>query len=240
MTNPLTMLQVSTRNHRMTILREDGLYRHIRFQEPGTSMWHFDLVTWPGHLVITGDLEDFHFARVEDMFEFFRGPVGRINPGYWAEKLRGPQRYQSYSFEQLKRRVYEKFRNWCSLRPGPHAPLWQDLRYKLLDDDYVRYDESSARTALAQFRHTQASGARFEFSDVWDWDLNEFDYHFLLSLHAIVWGINWYDTVKAGGFDVPPETTGVRTRNPAPAPRTPELVTAAPTCITVTPRGDLL
>lgn len=228
----LKMLQVSTKDHRMKIIRDEGLYRHIRFQEPGTSIWHFDLVTWPGHLVITGDLEDFHFARLSDMFEFFRGPVGRINPSYWSEKLCGhAQRYKSYSPEVFKRRVFEHFREWCEWNDGPHRPLWQAICESVLSDDEI-HDEGTARQAVHNFRFTpivdrvraaqeefvphrreedfkphlvqrpgrrarRAGGGSFEFTDSWEWDLTEYDWHFLLSLHAIVWGIRRYDATRS-------------------------------------------
>lgn len=222
----LRMLQASTKDHRMKIIRDEGLYRHVRFQEPGTSIWHWDLVTWPGHLVITGDLQDFHFARISDMFEFFRGPVGRINPSYWAEKLCGHrQQYQSYSPEVFKRQVYEYFRDWCEWHEGPHRPLWRAIREMLTYDEIE--DETLARQSLQNFRfdhlvdrvraaqeefvpqrdqdfkpqlipkvRRRRSSDTFEFTDSWEWDLYEYDYHFLMSLHAIVWGINRYDEAR--------------------------------------------
>ena len=192
MTDPFRMLQVSTRNHQMTVLRDDGLYRHIRFQEPGTSIWYWDLVTWPGHLVVTGDLEDFHFARAADMFEFFRSSVGYINPSYWAEKLRGPVQSKVFSPEKFKRLVYEYFRYWCEHEDGPHRPLWQAIRDEVLTDGYCDIcDDSRAHHLLMEFRHGD-----FEFTDSWEWDLRDYDYHFLVSLHAIVWGINQYDQAR--------------------------------------------
>src|SRR5690348_12248442 len=75
----------NTAEHELTILHGDGLYRHIRMQKPGTGMYHYDLVTWPGYLAISGDLDSYVFSRVRDMFTFFRGRG--INPSYWAEKV---------------------------------------------------------------------------------------------------------------------------------------------------------
>ena len=34
--------------HELTVRRDDGLYRHLRFQKPGTWIYGFDLITWPG------------------------------------------------------------------------------------------------------------------------------------------------------------------------------------------------
>ena len=78
----------ATAEHTVTILRDDGLYRHLRCQKPGTWIYGFDIVTWPGYLAFVGDVGDFVFSRTRDMFEFFRGQSP--NPDYWGEKLRGP------------------------------------------------------------------------------------------------------------------------------------------------------
>jgi hypothetical protein len=95
-----------TANHRMTVLLDSGIYRHIRLKQPGTGNMWFDLVTWPGCLTISGDMGTWTFSRVDDMFTFFRHTPRRvkqsrclcavcgrlstelkINPSYWAEKL---------------------------------------------------------------------------------------------------------------------------------------------------------
>ena len=51
-----------TADHQLTVLHDDGLYRHLRFQAPGTSLYWFDLVTWPGHLSFTGEVDGYTFA----------------------------------------------------------------------------------------------------------------------------------------------------------------------------------
>jgi hypothetical protein len=42
-------------NHKMAVLHNDGIYRHIEFRS-ADSGWHlwFALVTWPGFLTICG------------------------------------------------------------------------------------------------------------------------------------------------------------------------------------------
>src|SRR5699024_12293847 len=39
-----------TAQHQLAVLHDEGLYRHLRMAAPGTSMWHWEVVTWPGHL----------------------------------------------------------------------------------------------------------------------------------------------------------------------------------------------
>ena len=46
----------ATSAHELTVIRDDGIYRHLRVGKPDTGMWHWQIVTWPGHLAITGDV----------------------------------------------------------------------------------------------------------------------------------------------------------------------------------------
>jgi len=75
-----------TKNHKLTIIKDDGVYRHLHCSS-GSSCYHFDIVTYPGHLCYSGDMGCFVFQRTKDMFEFFRSESGRINPDYWGGKL---------------------------------------------------------------------------------------------------------------------------------------------------------
>lgn len=155
--------------HEMTVLHEDGLHRHLRFARPGTSMWHFDLVTWPGYLAMVGDIGDgYIFRRTDDMLAFFDHgqPDGWINPGYWGEKLfrggvPGVQRFST-----------DRFSEWCNER---------SIR---IDDigDIESIDE--ATDAL------NSEGIPWDCEDPQSW--RDFDHHYLLSLHAILWGAKRY------------------------------------------------
>lgn len=86
----------ATAEHTLTVIKDDGVYRHLRVGKPGTGIWSWSIVTWPGHLAITGDVaEGYVFARVTDMLDFFRSGSrdGRsIDFRYWAEKVLGRSR----------------------------------------------------------------------------------------------------------------------------------------------------
>lgn len=58
--------------HEMTVIRDDGINRHLRFKNPNDSSYWFDLITWPGTLCIDGDCGTYVFKRTPDMFQFFR------------------------------------------------------------------------------------------------------------------------------------------------------------------------
>ena len=192
---------LSVTEHEMKILHEDGQYRHLRFQKPGTSIYWFDLITWPYHLVISGDLEAFHFSREEDMFGFFASSghksEGGINPHYWGEKIQGSSPWRVFSPERFTQLVVEDFWERRHDYEGDVVELWRAIR-----EDVLAWseDEHEARTALHNFRHRDLknmTAADFEFYDTWEWSFTDYDVHYLRSLHAIVWGIKQYRAAKA-------------------------------------------
>ena len=113
-----------TEEHTMEILMDDGLYRHLKFSKGGSSVYRFDIHTWPGYLAVTGDMGEWMFSRVPDMFEFFImderdfNHKHIINPGYWAEKCVAADTYgegvTEFSMKVFKENVmseYESFRD---------------------------------------------------------------------------------------------------------------------------------
>lgn len=188
--------KADTKNHEMTVLHDDGLYRHLRFKPPGISFYWFDLVTWPGKLAFVGDGEGFVFSRLEDMFEFFRMSHGSINPGYWAEKVvDDPTRARRYSAEKFAARVAEALADVEEIYPGA-TTAWANH----VEDYDVAY-ASNAHEALSDFRFkpegAPADQAPLRFDDAWEWDFQDWHWWFLWACHAIVWGISRYDALKA-------------------------------------------
>ena len=195
-----------TAEHKMTVLKDDDLYRHVRFQAPGTWSYGFDLVTWPGYLAIVGDCGDFVFSRTRDMFEFFASSGARggfedarwgINPQYWAEKLQGPgpahQVVEKFSPDGFRERVTE----WLGTYIEDHAPdpaREAALRGRLENEVfYALHDgESLARQAVVDFANDELDG----WGDVWELSAHEWDWQYLWCCWAIVWGIGTYNAAK--------------------------------------------
>jgi hypothetical protein len=186
-----------TAAHEMTVLHDDGLYRHLRFTKNrrGYGEYWFDLITWPGRLAMCGDVGDgYVFTRLPDMFEFFRADRDwGINPHYWAEKLGGGRSsVKEYSEELLRQRVVEQFVSdvrWG----GVPAGSGKALRTWVLDEDLS--SEQEAARIVEDFAHKG-----YEFHDVWEWEFRDYDPHFLWACHAIVWGIRRYDKVTRYGL----------------------------------------
>lgn len=106
-----------TASHEMTVLHDQGLYRHLRFAnaEHG-SFGAFELITWPYNLVVkAGWVFHFDIDATEDMFDLFRRTAltGQINPHYWSEKVRaGRDEVMGYDDQLLKAEIASTLAQW--------------------------------------------------------------------------------------------------------------------------------
>lgn len=199
-------------SHVMEVIKDDGLYRHIRFRRPGTMCMHFDLITWPGYLCYCGDMGTYVFSRLSDMFEFFRTDREQsrreglaINLGYWSEKLQatdGGRReggVKAYSPEKFERCVKEWLANWLR-HEGLNREERRELRQRVEDDVLASAHDGDVRAYDAAMGFSETiGGRRFEFTDLWEVDCTEYTHRFIWCCYALAWGIQKYDqetTVK--------------------------------------------
>jgi hypothetical protein len=184
--------------HKLTVLLDNEAYRHIRLQSPETRNCYFDIVTWPGSLVISGDMGTYAFERLYDMFEFFR-PTEHdkgINPHYWSEKCialdnscrRGA--LEAYSQERFRDVVMERFNEWVA-DEEPDTEDRTEILSELLSIVANGDSEEEARRAIEEFNDKHEL-----FSDFWEVSLREWTYSYLWNLYAIVWGIEQYYKFK--------------------------------------------
>lgn len=203
--------------HEMQIICDDGFNRHIRFKKSGTTSYQFDLITWQGHLCYTGDMGTYVFARLEDMFEFFRtdreyavrkGKMLGVNLGYWAEKLlatdsNGPHSNGAIEFDQeeFKREVLAYLVAWMREHRDETDAAWRrDLWNEVIDHVIEADDDEVGKLfALQHFVfHFPPNGPRFRFDSDWlmETDFRSFTWRFQWACHAIAWGVMRYDEVK--------------------------------------------
>lgn len=182
--------------HAMTVIRDDGLSRHLRFAKPGTSCMYFDLITWSGHLCYTGDMGTFVFSRIDDMFRFFRpsaddverrGPLP-INRPYWAEKLLAADRnggWQEFCRDTFREAVEQYMDD---------AEASAEVREAVEDQVLSRADDGEHFACQAVYDFDEHG---FRFHDFFEHRLWDYTYRFTWCCMAIVWGIQQYDSSKA-------------------------------------------
>lgn len=207
-------------DHVMEVMRDDGVYRHIRFRKPGTMCMHFDLITWPGYLCYTGDMGTYVFTRLADMFEFFRtdreyaqrrGRRLAVNLSYWSEKLEavnGSRRGgAAEEFDPAKfRKVIQEYRlNWIRedgrslLSKEERRELWEAVDSEVLDriDDGEHYACTTANDFnWKPTRFPAWRGRTWFFDDLWEHNFNDYTHRFRWCCFAIAWGIELYDRSK--------------------------------------------
>jgi hypothetical protein len=185
--------------HTMTVLHEDGLYRHLRFEGTAESSlgrypsYPFELITWPYNIVVkAGWVFHFDIDATPDMFVLFRRTAltGRINPGYWSEKVRaGRDEVEGFDpnlFErQVKEHVVRAIREGDAPR-GIGARVTSDI-FAWGDVDH----EAGARRELEDFRYQG-----WTFGDTSEWGFRDYTPGFLHCCYAVRHGIDLWDASR--------------------------------------------
>lgn len=182
-----------TKDHELFVHTDDGLNRHLTFKKPNTSNRYFHITTWAGHLCISGDMGCFVFARLPDMFEFFRGES--INLSYWAEKLQAHDKnggHLEFSEDLFRRHIVSDFRSAYPQGTERRLEHWAELREML--EWEPPHSAESAITAAMTWRDAKGETP---FSDFYEHRLGDYTHHFVWCCHAIRWAIEQYDEYKA-------------------------------------------
>ncbi len=197
-----------TENHTMVVLKDDGEYRHLVFSNNGSSVYKFQLTTWPGYLCISGDMGCSVFSRLRDMFVFFRTDrkgedlYHWINLGYWAEKVQAGNLtgLTKFDTEAFKRAILKYTHQW--LKEHYHQTTKEERRWlmeEIQNEVLSDLDEGNRDVLMSnaiQFTSKVNTRLSFQFQDFWENTFQDFDYHFIWQCYAIAWGINVYDRTK--------------------------------------------
>lgn len=179
-------------NHKMEVLLDNGLYRHLKFSD-GTFNMAFQIITIPGRLWYCGDMGYYTFCRLEDMFEFFRtrkpGHL-QINPSYWSQKLESYDRdgVERYSGKETRKLVLKHCSEWP-----------QDVVQMLLDEVIFEDGSEDGRdvsSSLYNFEYEAEDGEKYSLEDCHELICHEYTFRFLWCCCALVWGIDQYDGFK--------------------------------------------
>ena len=69
--SPHTQFLSEVAEHKIRVIRDEGLYKHFSVSKPGDSNQSFEIILFPSHLVITGDMGTYCFSRARDMLQWF-------------------------------------------------------------------------------------------------------------------------------------------------------------------------
>lgn len=196
-------------SHEMTVQLAQGLHRHLTFKQPNTYHAHFHITTWPGYLCISGDMGCFVFARLRDMFEFFRGT--QINPGYWSEKLQADEKnsgHRAFSLDLYQAALKSDFEGWTFDADDDNESYSEDgseelqkrpedarkRAWEAIADDFdgILHAESKEH-AVRQALDWESPISKQRFTDFWEHNLEDYTFQFFWCCHAIQWAIARFD-----------------------------------------------
>lgn len=194
----------SVKNHTVTVLLDSGVYRHLHCTKcpQGSMNRHFDIVTYPGNLVISGDMGCFVFKRINDMFKFFcmddsdfmKSNV--INPGYWNEKVEAGKTTE-WDNDVFKERVNQYLQDWLddAKESGQGDEFIEEQKEKF-SDEFGGVVEGEW-DAVSKINDWYADEDGLDFDDFWESSCNRATYRYIWCCYAIVWAIGEYDKLKA-------------------------------------------
>lgn len=182
--------------HQLKVLHDDGLYRHLRMAEPGTRMWSWDIVTWPGHLATSGDVADgYTFSREPDMIGFFGKEKGlrpyfsdgapSIDFRYWAEKLQGEQR------DTVKEYKHDLFVQYVKETLEDEKEYGEELSQERIDE-LVAEARGADENPLGALQWLEQYPDHF--SDPWDHSFRDYTFTFQLACYAVNAAVQAYLT----------------------------------------------
>lgn len=193
-----------TKGHKLEVLHNEGLYRHLRMRHPVRSEYWYDVITWPGNLAVRGDYgESYVFSRATDMFEFFAHELDRdgsisINPQYWAEKLTShdvSRKYDDDTFREEFKQQAEHLIEGQAIEPDQVERFRAEIEAFLEMEDYFTAD--AAIHAVESFRfwnnerhedHHLYRNEAVEFDDCYEWigSCTVYEWGYLWACHAIM------------------------------------------------------
>lgn len=183
--------------HKLTVIREDGLYRHLRLSK-GSYCMQFDIVTFPGHLVFCGDLGTYVWSRLPDMFQFFRGRLtDGVDLGYLREKCEAADKDSGImqdvdpdEFVQLCRNIVKQDED------DDDTDEQKAKRQRLLDEllDELRLCDTHEQRCDVVREATELLG-----HDAWEYFswFRKYTLRFAWAALAVPWAITQYDEHRA-------------------------------------------
>lgn len=176
----------SVRNHELSILKDDGLYKHLKFGSP-VNYWDqwFEVVTYPNTLIFSGDMGTYVFSRTEDMFTFFRKDGLEINPDYWSRKCLAVDKHDGIkSFSPAY--FIAKVKEWMD------EAEFSDIARGEIEEELISSVYSAEYRAAIDFEASDGT----TFDGFWEVDCDTYTYRFLWCCYAVVWAIQKYDNAK--------------------------------------------
>lgn len=160
-------------------------------------MWAWDVIAWPGHLAVVGDIGGgFVFVRERDMFDFFNTErygdhYGDGSPylqaDYWAGKLTHACSDAAWAYgsalilTQVRAHLEEAVLD---------GDISQDVADRLIVEAGRHADTEDT------IREWLFTTSPFNEYDTWEWQYRSLSHHYLVACYAIVTAVRTYRAAR--------------------------------------------
>lgn len=202
--------ETEIRGHTMEVLRNDDVYRHLRFRNRKDSAYWFEIHTGPNFLLFRGDGDSYVFSNGDsDMFRSFRHSIykdGSLHPdpGYWTQKLSSSEQAEKWDTDVFQEDLEKQIADLVEqeILPERHEKRFrEDVEAHLMYEDL--YSADLVIKCLMEFDFYFDKADRFDpkhepdldFDECWEWvtKCTEYDWWYLWALHGICWGVHQFD-----------------------------------------------
>lgn len=148
------------KDHRLVVLHMDGLYRHLRVQAPGTRMWSWDIKRSARHA-------DHAYTTVAQQY---RDAASVASLRLWCTDGLTEDQID----ELIQKHCFSALSDTSISEQSP-----AERRATIIDSARLHAGtENGAHTWLSE--HEELVGC-----DTWEWDLRDWNIHFLFACYAI-------------------------------------------------------
>lgn len=185
-------------DHGVELVLNDGVNRRWICKKPGTSMYRFDITTFPGTMIVTGDLGTLVVERTMDMLVWARNSVGDIQ--YFAEKVPSNIRTVEYSTEVVEEWFRDELRE-----------LKEEFDHRYIDrDEYRRRRDKIKEVRAGMYLDAMGSDEVYRATqELWGGsdppNFRNWDNTFLWCRQCVIWLLAHVDEKGAVLATPPPE-----------------------------------
>lgn len=221
MTSSTQYFQSTVTDHQLTVNVDAGLHRHLSFRKAdGDPEQHFDIITYPHHLLISGDMGSFLFSRNKDMFNFFEGTEETFKGDSWfsyghakmnliSDSCQFPSEFfdediiREYVTKTSALYIDDIQKHWDALSRSNQESFSgvDDFKEKFEDEIEVfldrTFEENEWKTDLACFNSDVITDFSFNDHDLYELKPYSLSSHFYWCVNAIVWAISQYRKIEA-------------------------------------------
>ena len=187
------------KEHTIEIIKDDDVYKHISFGEPGTRCMRVEILTSPDHLFYYGDMGSYCFTRNKYMLGFFANDRG-INPHYWMEKIvASSEPPMELSQKEIEKNVLEEVESYVESYHDSLSKKKRGLLTKTIFDDVmdsVSFNGDSdywlSRAISDVMDYSNSEYPELTFEDFYEYGCKEYTTRYLWCCFALNHVANYY------------------------------------------------